>query len=84
MRRVTAKPTIAALAAVAVGAILYSRKASTVLTIAAAVIAGIVAYILWGFIENLIAKGAEKVTEKAGDAITNAYRKHHENKTKPE
>lgn len=81
MRSVTAKPAIAALAAIAVGALVYSGNSNTALSIGAAVIAGIVAYIVWGAFENLLAKGAEKVTEKAGDAITKAYRKHHENKT---
>ena len=84
MRSVTAKPAVAALAAIAAGALLYSNQASTALSIGGAIVAGIVAYIVWGAIENLIAKGASKVTEKAGDAITSAYRKHHENKTKSE
>ena len=84
MRTVTAKPAVAALAAVVVGALLYSGGTSTVLTIIGAAGAAIVAYIVWGTIENLIAKGASKVTEKAEDAITNAYRKHQEKKTKSE
>ncbi len=48
MRRVTGKPTIAALAAIAVGALLYTNRASTVISVIGAIAAGVIAYVVWG------------------------------------
>ena len=75
MSRVTGKPTIAALAAIGVGALLYTNRASTVVSVIGAIAAGVIAYVVWGAIENLLEKGMDKGVEKAGEAVTNIYHK---------
>jgi len=74
-RRVTGKPTIAALAAIGVGALLYTNRASTVVSVIGAIAAGVIAYIVWGAFENLLEKGMDKGAEKAGEAVSNIYHK---------
>ena len=75
MSRVTGKPTIAALAAIGVGALLYTNRASTVVSVIGAIAAGVIAYVAWGAFENLLEKGMDKGAEKAGEAVTNLYHK---------
>ena len=75
MRRVTGKYTISALAAIAVGVLLWSKDVSPVISVIGAIIAGIVGYVVWGAFEDLLEKGMDKGVEKAGEAVTNLYHK---------
>ena len=79
MRR-TYKYTIAALAAMLVGVLIWSNKGSPVLAIALAVVAGIVGYVVWDQFEKLLYKAGNKAMNKAVDAASNAYQKHQQNK----
>lgn len=79
MRR-TYKYTIAALAALFVGVLIWSNKGSPVLAIALAVVAGIVGYVVWDQFEKLLYKAGNKAMNKAVDAASNAYQKHQQNK----
>ena len=76
MRRKTGKPTIAALGAIAAGALVWSKNGSPVVSIIVAVVAGVVCWIVWGLFENLLYKAADKGTQKVEDAVQNAYQKH--------
>ena len=79
MRR-TYKYTIAALAAMLVGVLIWSNKGSPVLAIALAVVAGIVGYVVWDQFEKLLYKAGSKAMNKAVDAASNAYQKNQQNK----
>ncbi len=79
MRR-TYKYTIAALAAVFVGVLVWSNNGSPVLAIILAVVAAIAGYVIWDQFEKLLYKAGSKAVDKAVDAASNAYQKHQQNK----